>query len=234
MPSQKSSLSSSAERKPIPITFYRYVDESSWNQFHHHNGFMAPPSSISTQWSDRLNSELIRKHLDWENKTPTGLVGLTTSNAIAYSVARSRVRDGRRNVRIYEGQSAGYAVDDRGLARFRGYFRRAHSQRHQERLSLLDGGGGTEVGGQARLVRALELGGGGVDTSSDHKPACSSPEWGNHRMGVILGSLGPLIAVLNALSDCSHGESSLAHSRRILRSRRRKTGHHDQSEETDK
>ena len=87
-----------------PYIFFRVEDEDSRARHFGEEGLFADDTDTRVdfnRWDWRLRSQ-VERHLDWGNRAPTPFISMYCHEGVALREAERRVRDGKKDVRIYE------------------------------------------------------------------------------------------------------------------------------------
>ena len=87
-----------------PYIFFRVEDEDSRARYFDEEGILAEDKDTWVDfknWDEGLLGE-VERHLDWGNRVPTPSISTYCHEGVALREAERRVRDGKKDVRIYE------------------------------------------------------------------------------------------------------------------------------------
>ena len=87
-----------------PYIFFRVEDEDSRARYFDEEGLFAEDTNTWVDfesWSGRLLGH-IERHLDWGNRVPTPFISTYCHEGVALREAEQRVRDEKKDVRVYE------------------------------------------------------------------------------------------------------------------------------------
>ncbi len=87
-----------------PYIFFRVEDEDSRARFSDEEGLVAEDTDTRVDfrsYEGRLRDQ-VERLLDWGNRVPTPFISMYCDEDVAHREAQRRVRDGKRDVRVYE------------------------------------------------------------------------------------------------------------------------------------
>ena len=87
-----------------PYIFFRVEDEDSRARYFGEEGLFAESTDTWVDfksWDWRLLGE-VERHLDWANRVPTPFISMYCDEDVAFREANRRVREGKKDVRVYE------------------------------------------------------------------------------------------------------------------------------------
>lgn len=87
-----------------PFIFFRVEDEDSRAQYSGEEGLFAEDTDTWVDfksWDGRLLGQ-VKRHLNWANRAPTPFISMYCDEGVAFREARRRVREGKRDVRVYK------------------------------------------------------------------------------------------------------------------------------------